>query len=841
MPLPNQNIPESSKNKEWMKRCVSAIVKMSFTSKISKAKDKFCYDMYNGIQNDQDFDYLRKVGDYEYPAKIRFVPLLRPKFDRLRAEETKRPFNWRVFSIDSNSVNDKNQKKFEKIVSIMSQKKMQVSLAYKQALENLDMIQQQINQARQQAAEEGGQVPPELEMQLKAAENQLTMGRYVISHENLINEDELKDIELYFKYKFKDFLEIMAEKGLKYLIATQNLRDLFNLGFEDKLIVDKEYYFADWEESDQSEDPVIRKVNPMGFYYAGDSQVDWVGDSEWCMEERFMSINQIIDEFGDKMSFQDIEKLKSRSSYINTQTGYGYGYYGYNYSVNGGEYGNNNVDGCGPDTLYAGSEDYANVIRVARCYWQSPTKLRAKKSPNPHREGSYFTHMMSESESARTDKGEKEVVGYKNDIYQGVLIDQDIYVDCRKKSVVRSQDNYGRVELPYVGRAHNMYTRKPYSLVWAAKDVQILYNLIHYHKELWLALSGVKGFIMDKSQVPEGMSLKEWMYQRKMGVGWIQSVRSGMNRQPSFNQFQNFDDSMGPGIQYLLQMLQHLEQLASSITGVSPQRMGDIAPTDQVGTTEQSIKNSALVTEIIFYDHEQVKRKVLNRVINLCRKAWKKGKKGSYILGDFAQELLDVPQDTLDRADYMIFTTDSGKEERALQDIKQMAFAKHQEGMLTFGNLVKLYNVDNLRELEAKVEQYEELAMQRVEQNNQATRDHETQMKQMDAELKMALDKQADDAKNMMAQIEQAKLNWEMQKFGMQQQFEQQKLNIENTTDNKQIDTERDVEMAYLDEQKRATNMDFVMAKADLAIQGAEATQDQLVKAGQKKEKVKDT
>jgi len=153
---------------------------------------------------------------------------------------------------------------------------------------------------------------------------------------------------------------------------------------------------------------------------------------------------------------------------------------------------------------------------------------------------------------------------------------------------------------------------------------------------------------MDKSQVPEGMSMKEWMYQRKMGVGWIQSVRSGLNRQPSFNQFQNFDDSMGPGIQYLLQMLAHLEQLASSITGVSPQRMGDIAPTDQVGTTEQSIKNSALVTEIIFYDHEQVKRRVLNRVINLCKKAWKKGRKGSYVLGDFAQEILDVPKNTLE-------------------------------------------------------------------------------------------------------------------------------------------------------------------------------------------------
>ena len=131
--------------------------------------------------------------------------------------------------------------------------------------------------------------------------------------------------------------------------------------------------------------------------------------------------------------------------------------------------------------------------------------------------------------------------------------------------------------------------------------------------------------------------------------------------------------------------------------------------------------------------------------------------------------------------------------------------------------------------------------MERAEANNQATRDHDTQMKQMDAELKMALDKQADDAKNMMAQLEQAKLNWEMQKFGMQQEFEKQKLNIEDGTDNKKIDVEKEVEMSFLDEQKRTANMDFMMKKADLAIKGAESTQESLVKQGQTKEKVKDT
>jgi hypothetical protein len=839
MSLPNQNIPESAKNTEWMKRCAGSIVRMSFTNKITKAKDKFCYDIYNGVQNDGDFDYLRKVDDYEYPAKIRFIPLLRPKFDRLRAEETKRPFNWRVFTIDSQSIMDKNQKKFDKIVSVMASNKKRMSQAYEAALENIEMIRSQFNMARQKAQEEMGQVPPELEMQLRNAERELNMGQYVITHENLISNDDLQSIELYFKYKYKDFLEIIAEKGIKYLMARQNLRDIFNMGFEDKLVVDKEYYFVDWEEGMGMEDPVVRKVNPMGFYYSGDSQIEWVGDAEWAMEERYMSINQIIDEYGDQLSHTDLEKLKKRSTYINTRTGYGYGYYGNNYSATGGEYGTNNVDGCGPDTLYAGSEDYSNVIRVCSCYWQSSTKVRSKKSPNPHKEDSYFTHMLSDGETVKEDKGEKEVVGYKNDVYQVVVIDQNIFVDMRKRKSVRSQDNYGRVELPFVGRAHNYYTKRPYSLVWAAKDVQILYNIIHYHKELWLALSGVKGFIMDKSQIPEGMSMKEWMYQRKLGVGWIQSVRSGMNRQPSFNQFQNFDDSMGAGIQYLLAMLQHLETLASSITGVSPQRMGDIAPTDQVGTTEQSIRNSALVTEIIFYDHEQTKRRVLNRVINLCRRAWKKGKKGSFVLGDFAQELLNVPENVLERADYLVYATDSGKEEKALQDLKSFALAEQQKGMLTFGNIVKLYNVDNLRELEAKVEQYEELAMQRIQGDQQAQRQHEEKMKQMDSELKMMLDKQSEDSKNMMAQLEQAKFQWEQQKFMMDQQLKKYEIDTKNQADNKGMDLEHSIESQYLDHEKNVAAQEFQLEKADLALSGVEAAQKNIA-SSQTKEKVKD-
>lgn len=824
-----------------MQRCVSSIVKMAFTSRISKAKDKFCYDMYNAVQNEGDFDYLRKVDQYEYPAKIRFVPLIRPKLEILRSEETKRPFNWRVYTIDEKSIDDKNEKRFQAVIAKMASNMKQRSMAYEQALDQISLIEEQLNMARQQAQEQGVPVPPEMEMQLRAAQRELDMGKFMLNQENVLNEEDVQDITKHFKLKYKDFMEIMAEKGIKYLIATQSLKDTFNLGFEDKLVVDKEYYYVDWESTMNNPDPVIRKVNPMSFYYAGDSQVEWVGEAEWCMEERFMTVNQIIDEYGDKLSHTDLEKLRSRASYINTHTGYGYGYYGYNYSANGTEHGTNSVDGCGPDTLYAGSEDFANVIRVATCFWQSPTKMRFKKSPNPNPpEGRYFTHAMNDDDTIREDKGEKEVVGYKNDVYQGVLIDTNIYVDLRKKEVVRSQDNYGRVELPYVGRAHNYYTRRPYSLVWAAKDIQILYNIIHYHKELWIALSGVKGFIMDKSQKPEGMSMKEWMYQRKMGVAWIQSVRSGLNRQPSFNQFQNYDDSLGQGYNMLLLTLEHLERLAGRVLGIPDSRMGEIVSTDQVGTTKQSIAQSSLITEIIFYDHEKTKRRVLNRAINLCKNAWKEGKQGAFIYGQFEQELLNIPKDTMNRADYLVFTSDSGKEQKALDEIKGMAFQKHAEGAITFSGLVKLYNTDNLRDLEAKIQQYEEIAIKRAEASEARKHEYDKELKQMDNDLKMMLDKQSEDVKMMQAQLDQAKFKFDQQAFNMEQQLEKYKIDRQYGSADHKTDTEATVEREYLNQQKVEAAQEFAMERSDLAMRGVEATESSIKQSAGDKERVKD-
>ena len=79
-----------------------------------------------------------------------------------------------------------------------------------------------------------------------------------------------------------------------------------------------------------------------------------------------------------------------------------------------------------------------------------------------------------------------------------------------------------------------------------------------------------------------------------------------------------------------------------------------------------------------------------------------------------------------------------------------------------------------------------------------------------------------------------------MQKFQMGQQLEKYKIDAENQVDHKKIDVEETTELAFLDQQKKEANQDFVMAKADLAMGGVEAASNQIQQSQSAKEKIKD-
>jgi hypothetical protein len=783
MALPNQNIPDSKKGKKWAEDTVGAIIRGARGQYNQSYKDRICYNIYAGIQNEQDFEYLTKQNNKTYPAKMRFIPILRTKVDRLISEESSRPLKYRVYSIDMDTIKNKEDAKLSKILDT-------IKSGYMDRLQQLDDTAKKLQEL-------AGNQDPEAQMQGAQLQGQMDRLAKETGFDQIVAQEDLDEIGRYYKYDYRTINEEYAEKGLRYLMERYELPNVFNQGFKDALVTDREIYFVDHKSID--EDPYVRRVNPMYFFHSTDDEATFLGEHEWVMEVQYLTIPQIIDEFKDELTSGDMEKLQDMADNFGVPPGVDQGF------ISDYETGARTGEDCGP----YGISDYSTLGKVAvfRTRWLSVRPLKFTKTPSKHEEGVFFTHLVSDADKPKKD--DEIEIKYVNDVWEGVRIGSDIYVRCRKCPVqLRSIDKIGKVENGYIGHSYNYKDKRPYSLIWAAKDIQMLYNIIYYHQELWIALSGVKGFVMDHSQKPTGMSTQEWMYYRKIGTIWIESVKDGANI--PFNQFTTYDDTLPQNISVLVEMLQYLDDLAGMITGVTRQRMGQTEAADPVRGTQMSIENSSMVTEYLFYRHELLKKKAMNRLINLTRLAWKNGKRGQYVLGDMGQEVLNIDGDVISSSEYEVFMANSAKEAEKVQEIRQLAMANFQAQGMSLDQMVKLYDLDNLREMQTAIDKMAKQASQRMAESAKGQQDAELQKE-------LALLQKQQDFDGM---VEKGKSNIEMMKLELEKAKMQQEgilghgdLGLRD----KELNSEREVEMSYLNEEARQADNENAIEIAKMA------------------------
>jgi hypothetical protein len=811
--FPAQLIPEEKKDKEWMKMCVSAITKMTTASWWGKQKDRFCYNFFEGIENESDYNYLTKVDKYEYPAKLRFVPLIRPQLDYLISEETKRPFSYRVFSIDHQALQRKETMQMQMLFGKIKDNFVARNLQIQEAMQQIQQAQQQQMQAEQQAQQpqEGQEQQPQVQPLDPQQKQMLELQAQKIKLQSIFSKKDLDEIDKFMKYEYRDLSEIVIQKGMQYLIEYYDIKDKFTEGFKTQLKTDKEVYFVDWNGED--EDPIFRRVEDLNFFHSGDDEAEWIDQCEWTQENRWMTFAQILDEFKDDLTVEDIEKLKNRNFSYTSQSNY----FGY---TDRHMY-NNSTDPAQINAVFSGGESFANRVRVSMVYWKSPREINVKYSPSKYNKDLKHIHIVKQHESADKEKGEEKIAKYITDIYHGIEIDNDIYVRLGKKKVQFRGVDKLKTALPYIGFAYNNHSRRPYSLVWATREIQQLYNIIHYHKELMLALSGAKGFIMDKSQMPDGMSMAEWSYQRKMGRGWIQTVKEGRAVSSGFNQFQQYDDTLSPAIQYLVSILTHLEELARSVTGVSRQRTGTIAPLEKVGNTEASIQQSSIITESLFWKHDRVKKRALTRLANLCRFAWRKGKRAQYITGQFGQEILNIAPNTLDDSEFELFVGDGFKEETALTTLRQVAFQSYGKIGMSMSDLIKIYSIDNLKELEATLSKIEDIAHENASNTAQAERDWEKEKIKMEGDIKIMIEKQKGQFMQMTTELDKLKLQLDQKNFEIDQENKQAESDKRMQLEREKTGASRETELLYLKEEKMQSDKQLMLEQQKLDLQKA--------------------
>tara|TARA_B110000908_G_C10242059_1_gene446638 strand:- start:1485 stop:2507 length:1023 start_codon:yes stop_codon:yes gene_type:complete len=318
-----------------------------------------------------------------------------------------------------------------------------------------------------------------------------------------------------------------------------------------------------------------------------------------------------------------------------------------------------------------------------------------------------------------------------------------------------------------------------------------------YHIELALARSGGKAVVYDVSQMPTniGMDMQEVMYHLKNdGIIPINSRDEGGDS-ASFNQFQQVDFTLSQSVQQLINLKLMLEQTAGQISGVSPQREGAVEQYEYVGNVQRSVSQSSISTGGWFYSHNEVKKKVFEKLANLMKLSWAGGKKAAYILGDAGYKMLNIMPD-VSLNDYGIFLGDAGKDDALKQVVQQMSQAALQSGTISMLDAIKVMKSDTMTEAQAVLEQ----GIDAMQKQQQQSMEQQAQQQQAAAEQQQA----------------QAQVQMEIQQMDNQTKIQVAQINAEARVAAQEIasDAQRDV-----DDTREKNKLNLEKVKADLSAQ----------------------
>jgi len=750
--FPRQLLSDKEKTKEWCEQNLDAMSPYIAQHNNSlyvndRYKDIRNYQAYHGHFDPKDYEHVTDQYGTPFPARMTNYNIIAPKIDLLTSEELRRPLETQVNSINKSAVQRKQDIKVGLVAEAL-----------------LSEVKKEVNQ---------------------------TMGMPIA--ENVMGMEIPDNIEEFMRYTYKEAIEETVEDGLNYLKERYRWKDLFRNGFRDLLVTGKVFYKTEVVNGD----PTIRKIDPRNIAFDVSIESDYLDNAQWVVEQRWLGINQILDEYGEELTKEDVMELEKMR---HISSGDELAHY------------NSNLDWIQYDS------STGVKVRLIHGEWKSIRAIKVKISPNKYDPTNPFRKIVKDTYRPR--KGEEVETKYVDDIWEATKIGGQIMVNCRRRpNQVRSVDDAGPASLSYVGCIHNLSSGRVTSLVDVLKHIQMLYNVVMYHIELTLSRAGGKAVVYDVSQMPSniGMDMQTVLYHIKNdGIIPINSRDEGGVDTARFNQFQQVDFTLSNSVQQLMNLKLMLEQTAGQICGISPQREGAVSQYEAVGNVQRTVTQSNLVTESWFYQHSEVKKRVIEQVCNLMKVCWAEGKKAGYILGDGAFKMLKVLPDVA-LNDYGIFITEGGKEDAIKQAITQMAQSALQSGSIGLLDVIKVLKSDTLTEAEHILEnglqemQKQQKAAQEAQmqaqkaaaQEAQAQREHETSLKKLDVDGKVKAAEKLNEGKIAVANI-QADLEADIADDKIRASFDKEAIQADHKQKQEQMKLKHDKEKS--DKDRRAKN-----------------------------------
>lgn len=692
--FPAQKLPMSKKTQAWKEACVDYVVgagDSGFGGNGRSRSDEMqtYYDLYNSIYNEKDLKYVTNPfkQDDGFPAIAQDYNIIKPYVDQLLGEETKRPFNFHP------------QRTSDIAASEMQEKAKEMLMDYIQATIASKLSPEQAARYEQALATGEIQTP--------------------------------EAIAKYLQKDYKDIAETEAYHALQFLKRKLNLTHEFYKGWKDALIGGEEIYYVGVINGD----PYVERVNPMYFDYEHSLDLEFIDDAAWCRRKMIMSATEIYDRFYDKMSERQLNELLEL---IDQRPGAG-----------------NNPE------IRKTSMDYESIklhkinsftdnpfdidhIVVYHCCWKSFKKIGFVTLLNPE---------TGEAEEFQVDEDYK-VTGTEQsvewdwiiEVWEGYRIGDDMYIGIQPIEYQHiSADNPNSQKLPYTGVVYNNTNSKPRSLVSMMKPLQYMYIVVWYRLELALSRDKGKVAVMDITQIPKSMNIdvNKWMhYLSALGVAFINPYDEGWDipgreggKPSQFNQLSSWDLTMSNVIAEYIQLMQKIEDMVAKLTGITPQRQGQIAASELVSNANTAVNMSYHITEPWFWNHNQVKRRVLTMLLNTSKAAWKDNKRYlNYILDDATRAFVQL-SDNFFYEDMDIFVDDSTKNQQYIDQLKQLLQPAMQNGASLL-DIAEIITLDNMSMIKNRLEEIEQKRMEQMQQQQQAEQQAQQQIADQQNQLK---------------------------------------------------------------------------------------------------------
>ena len=688
--FPRQKLPLSKKGKKWQEDCVNYIIGEGNVTSGGNSTSYYgelqtYYNLYNSIFDEKDFKSITNPFKVEdgFPATPHDFNIIRPKVDLLIGEETKRPLNFRVIRTSQEATSE------------MQEKEKQMILQYIQAAITARMSPEEAQQFQEQL-QSGEVMPPE-------------------------------QIAKYMDKDYKDIVENTAYHTLTYLREKLDLDNEFIKGWKDGLISGREIYYV----GVLNAEPYVERVNPIYFSYDKSPDLEFIEDGSWCCRKMRMPITEVYDRYYDKLEEKDLDKLEEM---IGSTPGRNLGDRSpVDMGIQLRIYDNPIFEGAGK-----------SLVNVWHCCWKSFKKIFYVTTTDDA--GQPQINIVDETYQPVGNEISVEP-DWIIEVWEGYRAGSDLYFGVQPIEYQHvSIDNPNSQKLPYCGAIYSNTNSKPRSLVSILKPLQYMYIVLWYRLELAIARDKGKVVNMDITQIPKSMNISpaKWMhYLSSVGVNFINPYEEGWNipgreggKPAQFNQITALDLTMSNVIAEYIQLMDKIEELAGTISGITQQREGAVSSSEMVGNVERSVVQSSHITEPLFWVHNQCKRRVLNMLLNTAKGAWEEtGKqKLQYIFDNGERAFLDItPKFYYEDMD--VFVSDTSKDLENIQKLQQLIQPAMQNGASLLEAAEILTN-DNFNIIKQKLKDMQTRQEQVQQQQQEAEAQQQQQLQQMQNESK---------------------------------------------------------------------------------------------------------